>query len=495
MSSQRNTVALAVSAIVASAAGFAVAGGITATNGRVSTQYVAAVGASTTTAARQVTLADLGASNVTARLNAEYATNDTITFTFPCNCLVDTSLPSTITATAPSGITVNNLPTFALLNSNSGAATYRVTSLSSPGNSTKNAQVVLPNTVKVDLAGAGSGVSVTFSAATSSGAAFDTSTTFDPTTTSYTATKTLVSVTSQFAASVTGALDGIIDVNPASGSPLTTFTTSSSDVLTVRTGTTDVSALTPSSFSKTADVSAVTYTVSGDFSWATEALKASVFTGTCPSGSTRSTVTLVPATAGSVSWTCTGQNSVGESTTSGGVSTLSINAAAQTGLVSLPTASFTVGASVAYASPYTGLGASATSTTASSVPTGMAAGTAAGSWSINGAQVFVPYMPYGSTIDQIIYVANKSSVSGDITVQYINTDTTSVVSLGKVGTINGRSTLNISGLIRDKLPAAVQASGRLALIITINAPTADVDVLASYKIGDDRAYVATRKLN
>jgi hypothetical protein len=104
-------------------------------------------------------------------------------------------------------------------------------------------------------------------------------------------------------------------------------------------------------------------------------------------------------------------------------------------------------------------------------------------------------MPYGSTIDQVIYVANKSSVTGDISVQYIGTDTTSVVNLGKVGSVSGRSTLNISPLIKAALPAAAQASGRLAFIITINAPANDVDILASYRIGDDRAFVQTRKLN
>jgi hypothetical protein len=484
MSTQKNLVAFTVGAVVAASAGVALAGGVNATGGRVSTQYAAAVGAATTTAARQVALIDLGASAITARLNAEYALNDTITFTFACACLVDTTLPSTLTSTTAAAQTL----TFALLNSSASSATYRVTNRANSA-STRNLEVSLPNTVKVDMSKAGSGVAVTFSAATSSGAAFYTSLTFDPTTTDFAAAKTLVTVTSQFTGSVVTALDGIIDVNPSgSTTPLTTFTTGATDVFTVKTH--QATASSPA-FSKTADVSSVTYTLSGDFSWATEALKASVFSPSCPTGSTASAVTLVASATGSVSWNCVGRDAVGESSSSGGSSSLTINAAGQTGLAALPTATFTVASSTSYFSPSGQSGANGTTTSGATIATN----TAAGAWTINGAQIFVPYMPYGSTIDQIIYVANKSSVRGDISVQYIGLDTTTVVNLGKVGTVNGRSTLNIAPLIKAVLPAAAQASGRLGFIITINAPVADVDILASYRIGDDRAFVQTRKLN
>ena len=344
---------------------------------------------------------------------------------------------------------------------------------------------------------AGSGVTIAFSAATSAGDAFDTSLTFDPTDSTYAASTTVVSTQSQFAGSVTTLLDGIIDVNPAAGTtPLTTFTTGASDVFTLRSGTAALSSTLQTltgrtTFAQTADVSAVSYTLSGDFSWATEAKKASVFAPSCPTGSTASAVTLVASATGSVSWNCVGRDAVGESTTSGGSSSLTITASGQTGLTALPTATFTASSSVSYFSPSGQSGANGT--VASSAL--LAAGTAAGAWTINGAQIFVPYMPYGSTIDQVVYVANKSSVSGDISVQYIGTDTTAVVNLGKVGTVAGRSTLNISPLIKAALPAAAQASGRLAFIITINAPANDVDILASYRIGDDRAFVQTRKLN
>jgi len=483
MSTQKNLVALAVGAIVAASGAMALAGGVKATTrGTVSTQYAAAVGASATTAARQVSLADLGAAGVTAKLNAEYALNDSITFTFACNCLVDTSLPSTLVATGAA-----NNPTFALLSSSASSATYRVTALSNAGLSTRDAIVTLPLTVTVNMANAGSGVTASFSAATSAGAAFDTTNTD----TTYGSSAALVRTLNQFQGEVTGVLDGVIDVNPATGiTPLTRFEGGlASDVFTVKThqNTYTVSA-TSTAFSKTADVSAVTYTLSGDFSWATEALKASVFTPGCPGGTTASTVTL---TSSSVGWSCVGRDAVGESSTSGGSSTMTITASGQTGLTALPTSTFTVQSSVAYFSPSGQSGANGT-TTGSTV---LAANTAAGSWTINGAQIFVPYMPYGSTIDQVIYLANKSGVAGDVTVQYIGLDTTSVVNLGKIGTIKGRSTLNIAPLIKAALPTAALGSGRLAFIITVNAPVADVDVLASYRIGDDRAFVQSRKLN
>jgi len=337
------------------------------------------------------------------------------------------------------------------------------------------------------MANAGSGVTVQFSAATSAGDAFDTTNTD----TAYGSSAALVRTLDQFAGSVTQNLDGVIDVNPATGiTPLTRFEGGvATDVFTVKSHqTTYTVTAANTAFSKTADVSAVTYTLNGDFSWATEARKANVFAPSCPTGSAASAVTLATS---SVSWSCVGRDAVGESSTSGGSSSLTISASGQTGLTALPTTTFTVSSQVSYFSPSGQSGANGTVTSSPLLPSG----TTAGSWTINGAQIFVPYMPYGSTIDQVIYVANKSGVTGDISVQYIGTDTTAVVNLGKIGTINGRSTLNISPLIKAKLPAAAQASGRLAFIITINAPVADVDILASYRIGDDRAFVQTRKLN
>jgi len=480
-------VALTVGAIVAASAGIALAGGVKATRGVVSTEYVASVAAASTGTARQVSLANLGNTGFTVKLNAEYALNDKITISFPCACLVDTSLPSTIQSTLGTG---GQRLTFALLSSSSSAATYRVTDRVN-SDSTRNLTLSFPDSITINMAAASGGVSVAFSAATSAGDAFDTSLTFNPTDTTYAASATLVTVLDQFDGDVVTPLDGVIDVNPAAGTtPLTRFTLGgTSDSVTIGTYNvtpSDVVATYPA-FAQTANVSAVTYTVSGDFSWATEARKSSVFVPSCASG-TASGLTL---TTGSISWSCKGVNNVGNSSTASANSTLSIRVNQQTGLTALPTTTFTASSSVAYFSPNGQSGENGTTTSKTVLP----AGTEAGAWTINGAQIFVPYMPYGSTIDQVIYVANKSGVAGDIAVQYIGTDTTSVVNLGKVGTINGRSTLNISPLIKAALPAAAQASGRLAFIITINAPVNDVDILASYRIGDDRAFVQTRKLN
>jgi hypothetical protein len=493
MSTQKNLVAIAVGAIVAATGVSAFAGGVKATKGIISTQYAAAVGAGTTGASRKVSLATLGAASIQARLNAEYAANDKITFTFACNCLVDTTLPSTITATGGA-----NNPTFALLSSSAGSATYRVTALSSAGNSTKNAVVALPNTIEVDMGlVTGSSITVAFSASTSAGDVFDTSNVYSDSDTTYAGSATLVSLYSQFTGGVAsgGSLDGIVDVNPGgTTTPLTTFSTGASDVLTLTTSTTALTSTqtrgsTNSRFDKTADVSSVTYTVKGDFSWAGQTLKDTIFAPGCANSTTASKVTLVAATAGSVSFDCVGRDAVGTSAANG-ATTLTITPNAQTGLTAIPTGKFTASAAVNYFSPASESGANGK--TAQSV---IATDKEAGEWTINGAQIFVPYMPYGSTIDQIIYVANKSSVAGDVSLQYINTDTTAVVNVGKIGSVGARSTKNIAGLIRDALPATVLASGRVAFIVTINAPSGDVDMLASYKIGDDRAFVQVRKLN
>lgn len=495
MSMHNKQVSLAVSAIVAASAGVAMAGGVSVTPTYVSSQYVAAKAAETSTSGKLVACNTAGCA-LQVKLNAEYAPNDRITLTFTSGALVDTSLPTTFNASVGSQV-VN----FGLASSNSSEATYRVISLGGTGTTVGAVGTIAADKLVFNAAAMASGVTVSFSAKDGTGATFDsTIAKADLDAETVASSGTLIDVRNQFktaASSVigtSGKLDAVIDVS--STTPLTRFAAGTSthsttaDVLTVQVSD-NVGGTGQVNFASgfTAAVSAINYTLKGDFSWAVASKASSIFSAACNGATTLRKLPetpLVAAVDGSYSWSCLGQASVNQP------STLTITNSATGALAKALTAGkFTLDASVAYVSPQsTTFGANAT--TASST---IASGLAAGEWTINGAQIYIPYMPYGDGIDQIIYLANKGTVSGDISMQYVSAETGSTLSAPvKIGTMKAMSTQNILGLIRDALPAAAKTGGRLAIIITVNAPTGDVDVLASYRIGTDRAFVQARKL-
>ena len=112
----------------------------------------------------------------------------------------------------------------------------------------------------------------------------------------------------------------------------------------------------------------------------------------------------------------------------------------------------------------------------------------AGSWTLNGFQAFLPYMPYGPGISQVIYLVNRGSQSGALIVDWVDQNGNSE-SLGTVATLGPDTTLSIGPTINAALPMAQRTSGRLGLTITANVPAADVQINAQYNVGGNRAFV------
>jgi hypothetical protein len=110
-----------------------------------------------------------------------------------------------------------------------------------------------------------------------------------------------------------------------------------------------------------------------------------------------------------------------------------------------------------------------------------------GAWTLNGYQAFIPYMPYGSGITQVIYLANRGTTVGDITVEWVDKDGTSGT-LGVIASLGAVTTMAIGPIIKAALPAAQQASGRLALTVTANVPAADVQMNSQYNVSGNRAF-------
>jgi hypothetical protein len=106
----------------------------------------------------------------------------------------------------------------------------------------------------------------------------------------------------------------------------------------------------------------------------------------------------------------------------------------------------------------------------------------AGRWTINGAVVFVPYMPYGDNISQIVYLANRGRQVGNITIDAF--DETGASYSFDAGRIAGGTVRQLSGVIREGLVAAgFKAPGKVAFEITVAVPDKDIDVYSAYNVG------------
>ena len=112
----------------------------------------------------------------------------------------------------------------------------------------------------------------------------------------------------------------------------------------------------------------------------------------------------------------------------------------------------------------------------------------AGRWTLNGFQAFLPYMPYGPSISQVIYLVNRGSQSGALIVDWVDQNGNSG-SLGEVATLGPKTTLSVGPIINAALPMDQRTSGRLGLTITANVPAADVQINAQYNDSGNRGFV------
>ena len=112
----------------------------------------------------------------------------------------------------------------------------------------------------------------------------------------------------------------------------------------------------------------------------------------------------------------------------------------------------------------------------------------AGNWTLNGFQAFLPYMPYGPSISQVIYLVNRGSQSGALIVDWVDQNGNSET-LGTVATLGPNTTMSIGPMINAALPMDQRTSGRLGLTITANVPAADVQINAQYNDSGNRAFV------
>lgn len=449
----------------------------------VSVGAFAAADIKTNTASRVVsiegaaTLTNANAAIIQVVMGAEYTVGDILTFDFAGADLDITTAPASIN---PVLADVNDTMTLGLLDATTSKLTYRVTELTYDGllgETSIGATVTFAADVlefdAADILTNGS-VSVTYSAATSTSLPLDT-----PTGTNGTAA--LFTTLSQFSSVTTTGFDEVIDVNQQRMA----FTGPS---------TTDALVLTPTNDAAgvlfDATPTGITYTVYGDWSildsdpdTAGVQLQAGAV-GIAGGG----TLTSIDATkividhAGVAAQTVTIDVDADIAGTSGD----SFNP--------LSEQSFTVDVKVAY----TDHGTDSDPT----VNAGVVAGTTmtqtastAGSWTLNGANVTIPYMPFGDNTQVIMRATNTGSQTGALTVQYmLEGVSTTWKTLSVSVTDLAPGVTNIADLVMDAIKAdAGVTKGKVAIDLTVNAPIADITVYAAYKVvtESDRGFVGT----
>lgn len=377
-------------------------------------------------------------SGVTYTLGAAYAEGDQLTLSVTAGALADSySWPTSLVSTAGTG---GGTAEFGLLNSTDDSATYRVTTVTaSSGQTTINAVVTVGDFVLNPSAISAGSVSVSASAVASNGV-----TVIDS---SGDTSEVLAESSDQFTDfEITTAADQVIDV--AGERKVYESGLTDTVVWEFANDTTLVNAATATG----AEV-----TLNGTFT----GLEASAFS----TGAT-STVALNEEET-EVTFTYTSALTT---------DTITITPPTGDDAVVLAAQSFALDAEVTYG-------------TDSSLV--LATNEDAGEWTLNGAMVNVPYMPYGANISQILFVTNTGAQVGDIIVTAID-EAGMTHDLGTVATASANSVTKITAQVKDALEAAGLTTGKVALTVTVNAPEEDITVYASYNVGgSDRGFVNT----
>lgn len=419
------------------------------------------------------------ATNYEVALAAEYAVNDTITFTYSVPFSTETPVnpPAQI---ACDGLAVNtDTITFGLLSTSTTSLTYRALSIADgsavAGIVTTGLKCLSPVVELSDTALAtAKKATMTFTAATSAGQAID----------AVAAANNGVSVATavaQFASTTGTKFDGIVDVNADrkkfTGAVLvdslvfTPAVTNKADgELLTRNAAAAHTVAAAGSVGVEATIRKITATVTGDFSFLdTDAAVVGTQLGTNTVTATDSAVTFG---ANSSSIIATDANIAVQATTIA----ITKNVAA----TALPVQAYTGSVVIDY-----DLVATTKAATLDITP---------GAWTLNGATITAYSVPFAPTAERFLWVANSGASAGEITASVLHNGTryptTGTYSLGSAA---AKSNTYVSALLDSALTAdgASITTGRADVTITVNAAATGITMNAGYKVGDDRMALET----
>jgi hypothetical protein len=415
--------------------------------------------------------------SILVELGEEYAVDDIITLTFSAAALDTTSTRTSVTVPCNDPAGLAGL-TLGRLNNTAGEVSYRVTARdescdldANPGTSGDSTiGVVLTFAAFLELqydaqaVDQADGVTVTYQAETSGGFVFDS--------TGPNVIEATIVTANYLDYEVDPRFDGVVDVN----TNRTTLIPGPSDAASLNwipfvSPDPDAICCIVPAFAGGA-VHEVVW--SGDFSWITDTSETTA--GIQPGAGVVSTPNCVNpvVTATTITADCFLTN--GQL-----ILDPSAQGALTSGLQTLPATTYTAAITAEYTDGWFG-----SARTGTSEFTGLNAG----AWTLNGFQAKVAYMPFQTGIGQVIYIANRSSQAGEVTVDWIDEEGNR--GSFSIGDVNAGSTRAIGPDINAGLPEAQQTRGRLALVITANVPACDAQLNAQYNVSGDRAFsVAT----
>lgn len=406
------------------------------------------------------------AGDITVTLKSEYKIDDIITFTLTGGKLESTTAPVTV-ATVLGGGTM----TLGLLDKTDDKLVFRVTDLVlGTNNTTIGGTLTLTGLVFTNASIIESGaVSVTYSAATANGIVLDRDDKGSN-------TAKLFTVADEYAAKVAEKFDAVIDVNtkrlsfvdPADSSKNVVIDQIAlSTLVQTKDGDTTIAA-----FQQAAKTPVVNYKVFGDFSFLdTDSTKdgiqvdaAKITLGNATAKyfadhiELKATAALTPVTM--------------QLNVSGDVATASD--------VAIAAQSFKATSTVDFESAAGAVKGQVTLLNNSS----------AGEWTLNGALVHVPFMPFRDGYSPIVNVSNTSTQDGDIEVVVYAADNAWVAPKSYTLSVpaKAQAQTNITTALRN---AGIK--GDVAFDIIVNAPKDDIQVSALYYNAGDRAVMNTTK--
>jgi hypothetical protein len=113
-----------------------------------------------------------------------------------------------------------------------------------------------------------------------------------------------------------------------------------------------------------------------------------------------------------------------------------------------------------------------------------------GAWTLNGFQAFVAYMPFGPTISQILYLTNKSTLPGNITIDAYNEAGTKCSAIA-AGTSQPGAVLQLSTALFNGITNCYGASyaGKVSFNVTANIPASLAELYSAYNVNGNRLTV------
>jgi len=299
----------------------------------------------------------------------------------------------------------------------------------------------------------------------------------------------IASVANAWSVSTNTVFDGVIDVQ----NNRLTFVASSEGPATALTGSEDsfafsinvdnnrvgIDGTTAAGTAVTAGTMSLTLTAGTSFGFLTDSTDTA---GTCSIGG-NGAVTAIPATGTATTSVNTGCTAVSVTVPTVAAGLYAVSLGRGNADNTLTTVNSTAFAEQAYtAAVALSMGTGSRLASVSGTPS-------AGSWTINGTTVNIPYLPINSNIDLIVSIANRSSQTGTVTFTAWNANGTSCT--GNLGSVSANANMSVGAALKTALLGCTgtgwAGATRATVQLVIPTPRASTAVNTSFSASDGKS--------